>query len=345
MAIPSYFMQSTMIPKGLCEEIERMPRERGGLVFESYRITILVVDSKALWVQVWPIYKGLIPEHSNLNLNCSLGDMVLDDDYWHLPVRVDRIIWEETTTSSFFVKNAHEKIRENTGKFIESLGGSGNIHRIHRIKVHKELDYIWLVLKQRLLTNVERVWQGISHSLRCGVCRHIPEDLLHTIQDYLPAREIWNLLTPTDLLDASWSSNGTIKASISWAKHFMLADRGNTSSFQRPCSCPNMSRFGIYLNTDGSVRLEDGFATTRGKFHDNSGQWILGYNRFLGSCSVFEAELWGILDGLSILIDRGYKEVQIRTNSIEMASAIHEITLDGQTTALIRRICQLLSQI
>ncbi|MBA0828188.1 hypothetical protein Goarm_012897 [Gossypium armourianum] len=127
--------------------------------------------------------------------------------------------------------------------------------------------------------------------------------------------------------------------------HLSHVEKSHTSSFQRPCSCPNMSRFGIYLNTDGSVRLEDGFATTGGIVHDHSGQWILGYNRFLGSCSVFEAELWGILDGLSILIDRGYKEVQIRTNSIEMASAIHEITLDRQTTALIRRICQLLSQI
>ncbi|MBA0613047.1 hypothetical protein Godav_013563, partial [Gossypium davidsonii] len=111
------------------------------------------------------------------------------------------------------------------------------------------------------------------------------------------------------------------------------------------CKIIGTHQFGIYLNTDGSDRLEDGFATTGGIVHDHSGQRILGYNRFLGSCSVFEAELWGILDGLSFLIDQGYKEVQIRTNSIEMASAIHEITLDGQTTALIRRICQLLSQI
>ncbi|MBA0798179.1 hypothetical protein Gohar_008795 [Gossypium harknessii] len=103
----------------------------------------------------------------------------------------------------------------------------------------------------------------------------------------------------------------------------------------------NPDLFRIWLPEMIIFRLEDGFATTEGIVHDHSGQWILGYNRFLGSCSVFEAELWGILDGLSILIDRGYKEVQIRTNSIEMASAIHEITLDGQTSALIRWICQL----
>ncbi|MBA0861288.1 hypothetical protein Goshw_026427, partial [Gossypium schwendimanii] len=28
-----------------------------------------------------------------------------------------------------------------------------------------------------------------------------------------------------------------------------------------------------------------------------AGDWILGYNHYLGECSMFEAELWGILDG------------------------------------------------
>ncbi|MBA0790173.1 hypothetical protein Gohar_014838, partial [Gossypium harknessii] len=32
-----------------------------------------------------------------------------------------------------------------------------------------------------------------------------------------------------------------------------------------------------------------------------AGNWVFSFNRFSGSCSVFEAELWGILDGLDIL--------------------------------------------
>ncbi|MBA0847739.1 hypothetical protein Goshw_022411 [Gossypium schwendimanii] len=34
---------------------------------------------------------------------------------------------------------------------------------------------------------------------------------------------------------------------------------------------------------------------------DEKGKWILGYNLFLGKCSVFVAELWSILDGLLLL--------------------------------------------
>ncbi|MBA0696307.1 hypothetical protein Goari_002867 [Gossypium aridum] len=29
---------------------------------------------------------------------------------------------------------------------------------------------------------------------------------------------------------------------------------------------------------------------------DHNGKWIIGFNRRLGKCSIFEVELWGILD-------------------------------------------------
>lgn len=85
----------------------------------------------------------------------------------------------------------------------------------------------------------------------------------------------------------SWSNNDTIKASISWVKHFMMVGRGHMSSIQRFCSCPNVFKFETYLNIDGFIRLEDGSATTG----DHSRQWILGYNRFLRSCLLVETEL------------------------------------------------------
>lgn len=83
----------------------------------------------------------------------------------------------------------------------------------------------------------------------------------------------------------------------------MIAGSRHSILPHHPCSCPNVSGLGIYLNTDGPIRPEDGSATVGGIFHDHSGKWIFGFNRFPGSCSVFEAELWGIFDGLSILID------------------------------------------
>ncbi|MBA0858877.1 hypothetical protein Goshw_001380 [Gossypium schwendimanii] len=50
-----------------------------------------------------------------------------------------------------------------------------------------------------------------------------------------------------------------------------------------------------------------------------TGDWILGYNHYLEECSVFELELelWGILDGLTILNEQRYERVLIHTNSLK----------------------------
>ncbi|MBA0692696.1 hypothetical protein Goari_010233, partial [Gossypium aridum] len=51
-------------------------------------------------------------------------------------------------------------------------------------------------------------------------------------------------------------------------------------------------------------------------------EWILGFKRYLGNCSVFYVEFWGILDGLTLLLDREYGSVLIQTNNLEVAKAI-----------------------
>ncbi|KAK5784578.1 hypothetical protein PVK06_039104 [Gossypium arboreum] len=47
----------------------------------------------------------------------------------------------------------------------------------------------------------------------------------------------------------------------------------------------------FFLNTDGAVQIESGNAAVGGVVHNANGDWILGYNRHLGKCSIFNAEL------------------------------------------------------
>ncbi|MBA0814604.1 hypothetical protein Gohar_020422 [Gossypium harknessii] len=68
--------------------------------------------------------------------------------------------------------------------------------------------------------------------------------------------------------------------------------------------------------------LEDDSVVARGVVRDRNRECIIDYKRFLGSCSVFEAELWGLLDGLNILIDRGLDNVMIQTDSLEVVGGI-----------------------
>lgn len=46
-----------------------------------------------------------------------------------------------------------------------------------------------------------------------------------------------------------------------------------------------------------------------GVFRDDNGVWLGGFSKFVGYCSVVVAELWGILEGLKMAIDKGFKKV------------------------------------
>ncbi|MFQ6644556.1 hypothetical protein Gotur_019473 [Gossypium turneri] len=98
------------------------------------------------------------------------------------------------------------------------------------------------------------------------------------------------------------------------------------------------------FGTDGAVQLGPGLAAARGVVRDKEGIWIVGYHRFLGKCSVFDAELWGILDGLKIIQRRGHIHVTIQTNSLEVVKSILGSSSTESNSALIRRICNILSQ-
>ncbi|MBA0698053.1 hypothetical protein Goari_021562, partial [Gossypium aridum] len=100
--------------------------------------------------------------------------------------------------------------------------------------------------------------------------------------------------------------------------------------------------YGFYLNTDGVVQTNIGLSATGGVIRDNMGKWILGYNRFLEKCSVFTAELYGLLDGLTLLQKQGYDRVLIQLDNLEMVKTICDRKLDRSNISLVRRIQQIL---
>ncbi|MBA0753672.1 hypothetical protein Gogos_021161 [Gossypium gossypioides] len=99
-----------------------------------------------------------------------------------------------------------------------------------------------------------------------------------------------------------------------------------------------------YLNTDGAVQMDSRAAVVGGVLRDKNGEWILGYNKYLGNCSILDAELWGILDGLKLIQRRGDAKVVIQSDSFEAVKAIHGSALKTSHSALIRRILRILSQ-
>ncbi|MFQ6628371.1 hypothetical protein Gotur_007819 [Gossypium turneri] len=80
----------------------------------------------------------------------------------------------------------------------------------------------------------------------------------------------------------------------------------------------------ISLCSDRVVQIIFGNATARGVIRNGNGEWIMGYNRYLDKCSVFDAELWGILDGLALIQYRRYDDVMIQTDSLELVKSIQD---------------------
>ncbi|MBA0731830.1 hypothetical protein Gogos_015953, partial [Gossypium gossypioides] len=108
--------------------------------------------------------------------------------------------------------------------------------------------------------------------------------------------------------------------------------------FSKSNFVPGSSDGWVYLNTDGSVKSVDMFAVAGGLLEDHNGNWIVGFTRYLDNCEVINSELWGILDGLQIALDCGYRKVIIRIDNLEAVNLIHEGVRNGSNFTLVRRI-------
>ncbi|MCI02465.1 ribonuclease H protein, partial [Trifolium medium] len=71
----------------------------------------------------------------------------------------------------------------------------------------------------------------------------------------------------------------------------------------------------IKCNTDGAQIMHNQQAGCGGVFRDDSGQWLSGFSRKLGSCSTLMAELWGIFPTLQIASKQGYCKILLESDS------------------------------
>lgn len=74
----------------------------------------------------------------------------------------------------------------------------------------------------------------------------------------------------------------------------------------------------VRLQTNGAVKIDSRYAAVGGVLRHERGEWLFGFNRLLEKCSIFYAEFWGILYGLSLLQGKQCERVLIQTNSLEV---------------------------
>ncbi|MBA0702873.1 hypothetical protein Goari_026982, partial [Gossypium aridum] len=98
----------------------------------------------------------------------------------------------------------------------------------------------------------------------------------------------------------------------------------------------------VHLFTDGVVANDNGHASAGGVIRYHHGNWILGFTHYLGRCSVFEVELWGILDRFLVLLNRGFKRVIVQFDNLEVVKVLQDEAIMDSRMTLLRKIQQIM---
>ncbi|KAK8577991.1 hypothetical protein V6N13_076665 [Hibiscus sabdariffa] len=99
---------------------------------------------------------------------------------------VDQIGWLLNTERQFIVKSAYEIVGPGVNVATDPIWA--NIHRFNGLLRIK--DFLWLVFKGKIMTNVERVLRGFAVDVRCLRCLMEPED--HLLRCYALSIIVWS---------------------------------------------------------------------------------------------------------------------------------------------------------
>jgi ribonuclease HI len=105
--------------------------------------------------------------------------------------------------------------------------------------------------------------------------------------------------------------------------------------------CPQVGW--VKLNSDGACR-KDGRSGCGGVIRGSDGEWLGGFAKYVGRCSVFVAELWGVYEGLKYVKNMGFTAVEVNVDSLAVVEALKRKTKSNVTGgALINRIRQIMN--
>ncbi|KAA3459207.1 reverse transcriptase [Gossypium australe] len=201
--IPNYFMQSMLIPKGVCAEIERLIGF--GLASKSSALWVRVLRAKYGWkvqipdsinrsqcshlrrslAKVWPLLRE--------NLISAIGDGA--------SVRCWKDPW---IPGAFSIGSAFWTLKEDTWSSRDN-----NWKNIWRYQGPQRVRFfLWLAFKQKLLTNSERMRRGIGQSNSCALCGNEIEDMVHVLRDCPTAKDMWMHVIPSQLMQRIVESLG-----------------------------------------------------------------------------------------------------------------------------------------
>lgn len=82
----------------------------------------------------------------------------------------------------------------------------------------------------------------------------------------------------------------------------------------------------VKLNIEGCSSGVQGSAGAGGIIRDESGKWLLGYSKNLGTSNRLASELWALYHGLDLVLERGFRKVLVESVSHEAMKCLQQPT-------------------
>ncbi|KAH1114363.1 hypothetical protein J1N35_007741 [Gossypium stocksii] len=263
LAIPNYFMQSLLVPKGVCDEIERIARQFiwGGSLGRSKTALVgwdSICQPKAC--------RGLGFRHLHDQNNSFL-----------MKIRFNLVSCKD----ALWVRVLHSKYGWKS-----QLPSS--IHRSNYSHLWQSLSKVWPLFYEKLMWSI-----GDGSTIRGWKDIWIPKGKRITWSCLfgLITWKLWKNMNLFIFQAINWTAQDILKSFLSWAQHFESFLFGKTDSTGPLEIHQHCSDDWVLLFIDGVVVRASGNGFAGGVVHDRDGKWILGFTHYLGRCSPMEAEI------------------------------------------------------
>ncbi|KAK3229436.1 hypothetical protein Dsin_001317 [Dipteronia sinensis] len=253
------------------------------------------------WTDVWISEFGSLKCQATVPLSVDqllkkVSDYIYDEEWnihklksilpWHIVLRIisihicwrkselDKAIWGLSKSGDFSVKSAYDFHYKFCGI------SSWQWNFIWKLRLPpRVLSFLWILLHDKLLTNVHRASRATLWFIWKWRCNSIfdPEFKLPSCPGLIIKRYL------VSWMNANYECTPDIVLNtclIAWSPSLMDL---------------------IKLNVDGNMIPESGFITAGGVLRDHKKNWLGGFTLKKGIGSVLEAELWGLFEGLQIV--------------------------------------------
>ncbi|CAA0824102.1 Unknown protein [Striga hermonthica] len=117
----------------------------------------------------------------------------------HINLGRDRLYWGPFPTGKFTTRSAYELLADDQNLELATSDKQQLWRVVWRWLGPQHIrTFLWLLTKNRLLTNEERRRRHLAADALCGVCSQADESALHVLRDCHLAAAIWMKLLPSD---------------------------------------------------------------------------------------------------------------------------------------------------